>query len=140
MVPLSAQQAYTPGALGTYLLTDQDYWRRVTGDLDVALDLPLPYGGGSDIEGRVTHIMKYLHSFPSLRCQMTSSSEWFGGGTLELTDQWVRDGVDAVQEGRMIEYWLQELRAIIKECTPVLLPSDIKKPASVLPPYYWNKG
>ena len=46
---------------------------------------------------------------------MTSISDWYGESTLELTDQWVRDGVDAVQEGRMIEYWLHELRVIIRD-------------------------
>ena len=113
-VPLSAQRAYTRGPLGTYRLVDRDYWRDVADTLGEAMDLPLPYGELGEIEGRIHLVLRHLYSFPSVRCHLTTNSEWYGESTLAPTDQWVRDGVDAVQAGRMIEYWLQELRDIIR--------------------------
>ena len=89
--------------------------------MEAGMDFPLPYGGGSEIEENLQRILRYLHSFPSVRSKtMVDQPEmaqvfggWYGESTIELTYGWERDGIDAVREGEMIEAWLVELRAII---------------------------
>jgi hypothetical protein len=113
-VLLSAQRAHTRVPLGNYRLVDRDYWIDVAETLDEAMDLPIPDGASSLIDARLHTALNYLHSFPSLRCHLNLRSDWYGEDTLALTDQWGRDGVDAAQEGLLIEYWLNELREIIR--------------------------
>ena len=109
-----ARSAFARGPLGTYRMKDRDYWIDVAETLDEAMDLPIPDGASSLIDARLHTALNYLHSFPSLRCHLTVRSEWYGEDTLALTEQWGRDGVDAAQEGLLIEYWLNELREIIR--------------------------
>ena len=100
--------------IGNYRPRDRDYWIDVAETLDEAMDLPIPDGADIDIEARLHYALNHLNSFPSLRAHLNVRPEWHGESTIALTDQWARDGVDAIQEGLLIEYWLNELREIIR--------------------------
>jgi len=131
-VPLSAQQADTTNhprgpyrlteqqaiealaEIGNYRPRDRDYWIDVAETLDEAMDLPIPNGADIDIEVRLHYALNHLNSFPSLRAHLNVRPEWHGDDTITLTEQWVRDGVDSVQEGLLIEFWMNELREIIR--------------------------
>ena len=100
------------GCIGTYRLHDRDYWVDVADTLDEAQDLDFT---GLWEEQQVETALNFLHSFPSLRGHLTLRCEWHEEGTHALTDQWVRDGLDAGTEGLLIEYWLNKLRKLIRE-------------------------